>query len=171
MRGSTATWFVQDLVEALSKEKSWWTPRKANQQAYERKPDGSFKGFEEEVCQRSRLLHDRPSLTVHSAYKESFCTASACTRFRHSAPVANMHLISMSSVSSSIAHTLNMYLELCLIPSNIACTHYYTAAHNTQHGPFVQVPFAYHDGYLSVHFEVNKYQDIKLTPLQEEAVL
>ncbi|DBB18065.1 hypothetical protein WJX82_011687 [Trebouxia sp. C0006] len=71
----------QDLVEALSKEKSWWTPRKANQQAYERKPDGSFKGFEEEV------------------------------------------------------------------------------------------PFAYHDGYLSVHFEVNKYQDIKLTPLQEEAVL
>ncbi len=42
---------------------------------------------------------------------------------------------------------------------------------NTQHGPVVQVPFAYHDGYLSVHFEVNKYQDIKLTPLQEEAVL
>ena len=34
----------------------------------------------------------------------------------------------------------------------------------------MQVPFAYHDGYLSVHFEANKYQDIQLTPLQEEAV-
>ena len=34
----------------------------------------------------------------------------------------------------------------------------------------MQVPFSYHDGYLSVHFEANKYQDIKLTPLQEEAV-
>ena len=34
----------------------------------------------------------------------------------------------------------------------------------------LQVPFAYHDGYLSVHFEANKYQDIQLTPLQEEAV-
>ena len=33
-----------------------------------------------------------------------------------------------------------------------------------------QIPFAYHDGYLSVHFEAHKYQDIKLTPLQEEAV-
>ena len=32
------------------------------------------------------------------------------------------------------------------------------------------MPFAYHNGYLSVHFEANKYQDIKLTPLQEEAV-
>lgn len=44
-------------------------------------------------------------------------------------------------------------------------------------GPFdscssvaLQIPFAYHDGYLSVHFEANKYQDIKLTPLQEEAM-
>ena len=34
----------------------------------------------------------------------------------------------------------------------------------------VQIPFAYHDGYLSVHFEAHKYQDIKLTSLQEEAV-
>ena len=34
----------------------------------------------------------------------------------------------------------------------------------------LQIPFAYHDGYLSVHFEAHKYQDIKLTPLQEEAV-
>ena len=49
-------WCVQDLVEALSKEKSWWTPRKANQQAYERKSDGSFKGFEEEVCQDSCII-------------------------------------------------------------------------------------------------------------------
>lgn len=56
MKGSPLTWFVQDLVEALSKEKSWWTPRKANQQAYERKPDGSFKGFEEEVCQHSCII-------------------------------------------------------------------------------------------------------------------
>ena len=28
----------------------------------------------------------------------------------------------------------------------------------------------YHDGYLSIHFEANKYQDIELTPLQEEAL-
>ena len=34
----------------------------------------------------------------------------------------------------------------------------------------MQVPLAYHNGYLSVHFEANKYQDIQLTPLQEEAV-
>ena len=34
----------------------------------------------------------------------------------------------------------------------------------------VQIPFAYNDGYLSVHYEANKYQDIKLSTLQEEAV-
>ena len=28
----------------------------------------------------------------------------------------------------------------------------------------------YHDGYLSIHFEANKYQDIDLSPLQEEAL-
>ena len=49
-------WCVQDLVEALSKEKSWWTPRNANQQAYERKSDGSFEGFEEELCQDSCII-------------------------------------------------------------------------------------------------------------------
>ncbi|KAK9813026.1 hypothetical protein WJX72_007708 [[Myrmecia] bisecta] len=31
-------------------------------------------------------------------------------------------------------------------------------------------PFEYHDGYLSVYFQSNNYQEIKLTPLQEEAV-
>ena len=28
----------------------------------------------------------------------------------------------------------------------------------------------YHDGYLTIHFEANKYQDIELSPLQEEAL-
>ncbi len=75
-------------------------------------------------------------------------------------------------MSSNIAYSLHMCLKLCVILTNFACIRDYNfAAHNTQGGPFVQVPFAYHDGYLSVHFEVNKYQDIKLTPLQEEAVL
>ena len=32
------------------------------------------------------------------------------------------------------------------------------------------IPFEYHDGYLTIHFEANKYQDIELTPLQEEAL-
>jgi len=75
-------------------------------------------------------------------------------------------------VSCSIAYTVNLFLKLCVILTHSACIRDYTpAANNTQHGRLVQVPFAYHDGYLSVHFEVNKYQDIKLTPLQEEAVL
>ena len=42
--------------------------------------------------------------------------------------------------------------------------------HQAVHAVYVQIPFAYHDGYLSVHFEAHKYQDIKLTSLQEEAV-
>ena len=41
---------MQDLVEELSKEKTWYTPRKLSQQAYERNADGSFAGYEEEVC-------------------------------------------------------------------------------------------------------------------------
>lgn len=41
---------VQDLVEELSKEKTWYTPKKVSQQAYERSADGSFAGYEEEVC-------------------------------------------------------------------------------------------------------------------------
>ncbi len=32
------------------------------------------------------------------------------------------------------------------------------------------MPFAYHDGYLSVHFSLNKYQDINLTDLQTDAM-
>eukprot|EP00891_Asterochloris_glomerata_P005068 jgi/Astpho2/5068/Aster-x0233 len=32
------------------------------------------------------------------------------------------------------------------------------------------VPFEYHDGYLTIHFESHKYQDIELSPLQHEAV-
>ena len=32
------------------------------------------------------------------------------------------------------------------------------------------IPFEYHNGYLTIHFEANKYQDIELTPLQEEAL-
>ena len=31
-------------------------------------------------------------------------------------------------------------------------------------------PFVYHDGYLSSHFASPNYQEINLTPLQEEAV-
>ena len=31
-------------------------------------------------------------------------------------------------------------------------------------------PFHYHDGYLSVYFQTNYYQEIQLTPLQEEAI-
>lgn len=30
-------------------------------------------------------------------------------------------------------------------------------------------PFEYHDGWLSVHFSTANYQEIQLTPLQEEA--
>ena len=59
---------MQDLVEALSKEKSWYTPRKANQQAYERKPDGSFKGFEEEVCP---LRHSQQFVFVSGSARQS----------------------------------------------------------------------------------------------------
>ena len=47
---------MQDLVEALSEEKAWWTPRKINQQVYERNDDGSFAGLEEEVCICSSIL-------------------------------------------------------------------------------------------------------------------
>ncbi len=94
---------------------------------------------------------------MHSAYKEvhviRWQASDAGMYLLYSAPVGTHACIRiMSSVSSSIAYTLHMCLS-------------------SQHGPWVQVPFAYHDGYLSVHFEVNKYQDIKLTPLQEEAVL
>ena len=31
-------------------------------------------------------------------------------------------------------------------------------------------PFEYHDGYLTVHFASANYQQIELTPLQEEAI-
>ena len=31
-------------------------------------------------------------------------------------------------------------------------------------------PFQYHNGYLSVYFQTNNYQEIELTPLQEEAI-
>ena len=53
---------LQDLVEELSREKTWWTPNKLSQQAYDRKEDGSFAGFEEEVClqQPCRPLHSPP---------------------------------------------------------------------------------------------------------------
>ena len=44
---------VQDLVEELSRPKTWYTPRKLSQQAYERNEDGSFAGYEEEVCAAS----------------------------------------------------------------------------------------------------------------------
>ena len=47
----------QDLVEELSKETTWYTPRKVSQQAYERNADGSFKGFEEEVGSISLICH------------------------------------------------------------------------------------------------------------------
>ena len=40
---------MQDLVEELSKEKTWYTPKKVSQQTYERNADGSFAGYEEEV--------------------------------------------------------------------------------------------------------------------------
>ena len=40
---------LQDLVEVLSAEKTWYTPRKVSQQAYERNAKGEFAGFEEEV--------------------------------------------------------------------------------------------------------------------------
>ena len=34
------------------------------------------------------------------------------------------------------------------------------------------VPFEYHDGYLSVYYQSNNYQEVQqeLTPLQEEAI-
>ena len=32
------------------------------------------------------------------------------------------------------------------------------------------VPFEYHDGYLSVYYQSNNYQEVPLSPLQEEAV-
>lgn len=41
---------VQDLVEVLSAERTWYTPRKVSQQAYERNAEGGFAGYEEEVC-------------------------------------------------------------------------------------------------------------------------
>lgn len=41
---------AQDLVEELSRQKHWWTPNKLSQQTYDRNADGSFAGFEEEVC-------------------------------------------------------------------------------------------------------------------------
>lgn len=31
-------------------------------------------------------------------------------------------------------------------------------------------PFEYHDGYLTVHFSTQNYQEIELAPLQEEAL-
>lgn len=40
---------VQDLVEALSARDTWFIPRKADQAAWERKPDGTYAGFEEIV--------------------------------------------------------------------------------------------------------------------------
>lgn len=41
---------LQDLVEELSREKTWWTPNKLTQQTYDRNAEGRFAGFEEEVC-------------------------------------------------------------------------------------------------------------------------
>lgn len=41
---SQSAW--QDLVEALSDRNAWNTPRKLDQAAYERNPDGSFAGYE-----------------------------------------------------------------------------------------------------------------------------
>ena len=37
---------LQDLVEALSDVNAWNTPRKVDQATFERKPDGTFAGFE-----------------------------------------------------------------------------------------------------------------------------
>ena len=71
---------VQDLVEALSDEKAWNVPKKHDQSAYQRNPDGSFVGFER------------------------------------------------------------------------------------------MPPFRYHDGWLSIYWQTANYQEIELTPLQEEAV-
>ena len=38
--------YEQDLVEVLSDPKLWYTPRKVDQAAFERKADGSFAGYE-----------------------------------------------------------------------------------------------------------------------------
>ena len=45
-RSCSDAWCEQDLVEALADPKGWITPRKRDQAAHDRSPDGSFAGFE-----------------------------------------------------------------------------------------------------------------------------
>lgn len=46
---SNQTGALQDLVEELSREKTWWTPNKLSQQTYDRNAQGDFAAYEEEV--------------------------------------------------------------------------------------------------------------------------
>ena len=62
---------LQDLVEELSKEKTWWTPNKLSQQAYDRNAEGGFAGFEEEVCML--LLALRKRYACHVAWPTEAC--------------------------------------------------------------------------------------------------
>ena len=67
---------MQDLVEELSRAKTWYTPRKLSQQAYERNEDGSFKGYEEEVyhaCLLARNAHGMHSVVVVSMMQWHMC--------------------------------------------------------------------------------------------------
>ena len=47
---------LQDLVEALSAKDTWFIPRKHDQAAWERNPDGTYAGFEEIIPYGEQLL-------------------------------------------------------------------------------------------------------------------
>ena len=76
-----------------------------------------------------------------------------------------MKLVCLSGRNAAVLPQHTFWAQLCLFTDAMCSGHAVKSKCYT-----VQVPFAYHDGYLSVHYEANKYQDIKLTPLQEEAV-
>ena len=75
---------LQDLVEVLSAKKTWYTPRKVSQQAYERNAQGGYAGFEEEVSTHRHACTDRHTQT--RTHRHGFtdldtgCANSACPR-------------------------------------------------------------------------------------------
>ncbi len=56
------------------------------------------------------------------------------------------------------------------VPNKIDQAAYSRTEDGTPTGFEDDPPFVYHDGYLSSHFASPNYQEIKLTPLQEEAI-
>lgn len=81
---------LQDLVEVLSAEKTWYTPSKVSQQAYERNAEGEFAGFEEEVGKHSIGLLASLSQPPSSSSGDSNLLAIKVVHYQVSVHVPNV---------------------------------------------------------------------------------